>query len=629
MRRFITFALALFLLIPSSIELAQGAAKAGGSCSRLNQTEIVKGWRFTCIKVGSKFQWDKGVNVAKKESATQNKRAGSTPQALPVQEGIICDIAKVFQAKDSKGTLLTCTRGSDGKYAWFNQAKSQAGQNNDAMQILLNGPCSSTSPAIEKTSKGIEVECKLNSAGSYMWTEVVKTPPVAEGSVPNQNVYALGALGSGCTSDGKLAWNGSFVVICKDGKVRYALSADFPKSANGFTSRPEWYPELSEIMIPGSNKPTCSSNTITFTKPVVPIDQMAPTIPYGMMVYDHITPIDHAYIGIKSLYKSASGRSEADYVPVTAPADGKIIQIASLGSPTSHRVVIDHGCGVYSAYLVLNKFAGALATYQAQVDAGAYINPKLQIKAGEIFGMQRDNPLDFNVWDASKWLSGFAAPSSYLSGDAWKPYTVDYLPFFTPELRSAMESQLQRTVAPRVGKIDYDAMGGSAGNWYLEKHFGYGCIPNSVYQNQPTTPIYRDPDTSKVFYGWCHLAIAPHQVDPSAWIFSVGWWKNQSGDSVQAVLNVNSGQVAPDKLQESNGVVIYTLSSVSNLEPAGSPARIEGGSAPFAIGYKVAPYNQIGSVAMQIKSDGSLAISISTDGSTLNGIGSNPRIYTR
>jgi hypothetical protein len=44
------------------------------------------------------------------------------------------------------------------------------------------------------------------------------------------------------------------------------------------------------------------------------------------------------------------------------------------------------------------------------------------------------------------------------------------------------------------------------------------------------------------------LAIAPHQVDTKAWIFSSGWWNDPKGDADQAALVVGSGQVAPDKL---------------------------------------------------------------------------------
>ena len=601
--------------------------KAGATCPKLNQTQIVGTIKYTCVKSGKKLVWNSGVQVvAPKPTQTPSPTPSATPQKqVVVQEGWVCDKNGPSQGTDSTGKVLTCMAGSDGVYAWRSSNQSNNNSNNDFSVVALNKACDPSKLAEARSSDGIDLICKQNSAGSYVWIERPKPVPTQSAS---SGPYSLGILGSSCSVEGKIAWNGMVVAICKGGKVKYALSADLPKTATGFTSRPDWYPELSEINIPGSTKPTCISSSIVFTKSFVPIDQIAPTIPYGMMVGDHVTPIDHAYIGLKSLSKTPSSRTDADYVNVVAPADGTIIHIGGLGSPTSHRVVIDHGCGVFSVYMVLNKFAGSLAKYQAQVDAGQVLDPKLSIKAGEVFGQQRDNPLDFNVWDGSKWLEGFVSPASYLTGDTWKPYTVDYLPFFAPEIRSALEAQLQRTSSPRVGKIDYDTMGGVAGNWYLDGYFGYGCVSNSVYQNA-TAVFYGDPDKSKTIYAWCHLAIAPHQVDPNAWIFSTGWWKDSSGDPMQALISIGSNQVAPDKLTVSNGVVIYKLMQVSINEPAGSSARADGSGAPYAVGYKVSAGGQLGSVAMQMRNDGTLTISISTDGATLSGLGSNPRIYTR
>ena len=55
--------------------------------------------------------------------------------------------------------------------------------------------------------------------------------------------------------------------------------------------------------------------------------------------------------------------------------------------------------------------------------------------------------LDFNVFDGTQWLSGFANPQAYLSQDAWKPYTADFLPFFSDEIRSEIEKWMQKTTS--------------------------------------------------------------------------------------------------------------------------------------------------------------------------------------
>jgi hypothetical protein len=119
--------------------------------------------------------------------------------------------------------------------------------------------------------------------------------------------------------------------ICKGGKVSYVLATDVPKTpTNGYTSRPDWYPTLSQILDgPGAKEPTCAPSSVKFTSPVLPLDQLAPAIPYGFMVGGHVTPIDHAYLGIKALSKSASQLTAADFVPVTAPADGVITELSN------------------------------------------------------------------------------------------------------------------------------------------------------------------------------------------------------------------------------------------------------------------------------------------------------------
>ena len=155
----------------------------------------------------------------------------------------------------------------------------------------------------------------------------------------------------------------------------------------------------------------------SFTSPVLPLDQLAPAIPYGLMVGGHVTPIDHAYLGVKALSKSASQLTASDYVPVTAPAAGTITEVSNLGAPNSYRVVIDHGCNVYSVYMVMNKVTGVLASLAAQAATSGYLKTNVKVKAGDEFGRQAETMLDFNVFDGTQWLSGFQNIQSYLTLD--------------------------------------------------------------------------------------------------------------------------------------------------------------------------------------------------------------------
>ena len=195
---------------------------------------------------------------------------------------------------------------------------------------------------------GAEYVC-TKSGKKLIWVKVKQTPapqpqpsqsqgPGQQQQQQQQGKFLLGQLGAACSKNGEIAWNGYLVAACKNGVVKYALSSDVPKApAGGFKSRPSWYPTLTQVMQGGtSTEPTCKSSAITFTHPVVPLAEMAPSIPYGMMVSGHVTPIDHGYFGIKALSKSPSQLTDADYVKVTAPADGVITELSNLGSPNSN-----------------------------------------------------------------------------------------------------------------------------------------------------------------------------------------------------------------------------------------------------------------------------------------------------
>jgi hypothetical protein len=422
--------------------------------------------------------------------------------------------------------------------------------------------------------------------------------------------------------------------ICKNGKVSYLLAADAPKTpAGGFTSRPEWYPTLAQILGgPGATEPTCAPSSISFTSPVLPLDQLAPAIPYGLMVGGHVTPIDHVYLGVKALSKSASQLTASDYVPVTAPAAGTITEVSNLGAPNSFRVVIDHGCNLYSVYMVMNKVTGVLASLAAQAATSGYLKANVKVKAGDEFGRQAETMLDFNIFDGTQWLPGFQNIQSYLTLDTWKPYTADYLPFFTPSIRSAMEAQLQKTSSPRVGKIDHDIAGTASGNWFLAGTNGYAGRLNSDYENA-TAMLGSGSVPGKNDYSWSHLAIAPHQVDTKAWVFSSGWWKDPKGDADQAVLVVGPGQVAPDKLTSASGMVVYKLAQISYTPPAGVTPNPPGSMAPWPVGYTVVTGDSSkGVVALQVNADGSLSLELNTtlsNPASLTAFTTAKRIYNR
>jgi hypothetical protein len=586
MRKMIALVLTASLSLVG-IGFAQAAnPKDGTKCSTAKQKVTYSGKTFTCVKKGKSLVWDAGVPIAK-------PAAGKT-----VSEGFLCTEGSA-PAKDANGNILYCTKGGDGKSSW--RPQSQQGSGGGA---------------------GTGGGGSGGGAGSG-------------GGGNTQNTgFKLGQLGASCSKNGEIAWNGLMAAICKNGKVSYLLAADAPKTpAGGFTSRPEWYPTLAQILGgPGATEPTCAPSSITFTSPVLPLDQLAPAIPYGLMVGGHVTPIDHAYLGVKALSIPTSQITASDYVPVTAPAAGTITEVSNLGSPNSYRVVIDHGCNLYSVYMVMNKVTGVLASLAAQAATSGYLKANVKVKAGDEFGRQAMNMLDFNVFDGTQWLSGFQNIQSYLTLDTWKPYTADYLPFFTPSIRSAMEAQLQKTSSPRVGKIDHDIAGTASGNWFLAGTNGYAGRLNSDYENA-TAMLGSGSVPGKNDYSWSHLAIAPHQVDTKAWVFSSGWWKDPKGDADQAALVVGSGQVAPDKLTSASGMVVYKLAQISYTPPAGVAPNPPGSMAPWPVGYTVVTGDVgRGVVALQVNADGSLSLELNTtltDPASLTAFTAAKRIYNR
>lgn len=470
-----------------------------------------------------------------------------------------------------------------------------------------------------KTVNGIKYICS-KSGKQLVWTKLST----------RSNSYDNKRLGSACSGAGLINSGGrGGLFVCKGSMVRYAIRSDVPAApAGGYTKRPAWYPTLAKLT--GlQTEPTCKPSSITFTHSPVPLDQIAPIIPYGAVIGDHVTPIDHGYIGITSLNKEQSERTEADWVPVVAPAAGTIIEVGSLGSPTSHRVIIRHGCNLVSVYMVLNKLTGVLAPYAQEVARTGRASINLPVKAGQEFGRQRDNPLDFNIWDGTQWLAGFAEPFSYLYGESWKPYTADPLPFFIPSIREVYERNMQRTVAPRFGKIDYDVVGTASGNWFLAGTIGYSGVSISDLV-KAKKEIPGGSVSGKNTYAYGHLSIAPHEVDTVKWIFSTGWWQDPKGDPAQWLITIAAGQPTPDKLTTSSGIVVYQLNRYSFVEPAGTPPR--GSFGTRAVGYTLSTGTTMGVVALQVNANGTLSMEINptmTSVSQFTGFTSAKRTYHR
>ena len=289
-------------------------------------------------------------------------------------------------------------------------------------------------------------------------------------------------------------------------------------------------------------------------------------------------------------------------MPLRAPADAEVVGISLLGNErTTIRVVLAHGCDTYSIYMVLNRITGALAHLEDELFATGYVNTSVRVLAGQEFGRQRDNPIDFSVHDGATWLSGFAAPFSYTSAESWKPYTVDPWPYFSPDLAELYTANMQRVAPPRWGRIDLDVPGTASGNWFLEGTLGYSGLTLEIVRTVAEPP--GGPIEGRNTYVWNHLAIAPHWVQPARWIFSTGWFANPAGDPSQFLLTPDEGQPLPDALTPAHGVVMYRLTQLSFVATLTNQA-------PLPIGYQVADGAVTGHVAVQVLDAEHLAIEV-------------------
>ena len=77
-----------------SAESSFSAVKAGSTCAKAGQTSVLSGKKFTCVKVGKKLQWNKGVAIspaaapspsASKSPAVESAKA-QTPHEVVVSQ---------------------------------------------------------------------------------------------------------------------------------------------------------------------------------------------------------------------------------------------------------------------------------------------------------------------------------------------------------------------------------------------------------------------------------------------------------------------------------------------------------------------------------------------------------------
>ena len=143
-----------------------------------------------------------------------------------------------------------------------------------------------------------------------------------------------------------------------------------------------------------------------------------------------------------------------------------------------------------------------------------------------------------------------------------------------------------------------------------------------------TEPLTGGNPVGKITYAWSHLALARHQVQPSRWMFSIGWWQDERGDGRQWLIDV-ADRPEPSQLAPESGVVVYRLQSWTT--PVDKP-RDPDSRAPWPIGYDVVPVGTMGLVAMRVNADETLTIEVmpgAQDPASFAGFSSERRTYRR
>lgn len=274
------------------------------------------------------------------------------------------------------------------------------------------------------------------------------------------------------------------------------------------------------------------------------LEDFSMIIPYGLVVGDHVTPIDHQY------FSPTVFRSPRDTYEVRAMADSVLVDIQPRRKPdyTEYRLVFSISCRLLYYYDLVTSLSPDIRAVAAKTSAeGQRSTVNIPVKAGQVIGKIGGQTLDFAVWDTDVTLPGFVVPEHYQE-ERWKVHTVDPLNYYTDDLKKQALSKYIRTVPPVSGKIDYDIDGKLVGNWFLKGTNGYQGLKRQSLEG----------------YSKTHLAIVPNHLDPSVTMISLG----DFGGRFKQFAAVK-GAADPTTIGVETGPVKYELFDVSYTKQNG------------------------------------------------------------
>jgi hypothetical protein len=315
--------------------------------------------------------------------------------------------------------------------------------------------------------------------------------------------------------------------------------------------------------------------------------------PLGAMITTHVTPIDHIYV----YYPQGSENSAPGTFTLTAPADGSIVAVEDFRKTNDYpypdyRVVIAHSCDLYSVFIHVGELQGAAAEAASAAASSGSWRGSIPVSAGDVIADESQSPgFDFSTF-ATDVKTEMINPASYLTMESWKPYTANPFDYFPSEVSSTYEAKSVRASSPSGGTIFHDIDGTAQGVWFVKDSNGYRGMGDqkASYNNQ-----------GKVARGYwdTHLAFAPHHVDATSFIYSIGDWE---GCPCQFM---SLGNVDPSKIKSGAQPTVVDLVEYEFITPDGSrmdPNR------PVK-GYSLKPGSVIeGSIAFQVNADGTMTV---------------------
>jgi hypothetical protein len=311
------------------------------------------------------------------------------------------------------------------------------------------------------------------------------------------------------------------------------------------------------------------------------------------MITTHVTPIDHIYV----YYPQGSENSAPGTFTLTAPADGSIVAVEDFRKTNDYpypdyRVVIAHSCDLYSVFIHVGELQGAAAEAASAAASSGSWRGSIPVSAGDVIADESQSPgFDFSTF-ATDVKTEMINPASYLTMESWKPYTANPFDYFPSEVSSTYEAKSVRASSPSGGTIFHDIDGTAQGVWFVKDSNGYRGMGDqkASYNNQ-----------GKVARGYwdTHLAFAPHHVDATSFIYSIGDWE---GCPCQFM---SLGNVDPSKIKSGAQPTVVDLVEYEFITPDGSrmdPNR------PVK-GYSLKPGSVIeGSIAFQVNADGTMTV---------------------